>query len=112
MSQKSLLFSWTNPTQRTDESELTPDEINGLSYRLYEDGELIVDDIGEINFDLLLSGDESGVRSYTVTAVLGIEKLESPHSVPVAVNFTPAKAPTNLQVQWSADEASVGGSVG
>jgi len=111
MRQPSLLFSWTNPTQRTDESELTPEEINKLSYRLHQNGEMIVDDIGEINFELLMDGEEFGPRDYTVTAVL--YGLESPHSEPVTVNFTPTKAPTSLQVQWNAEgEASVGGSVG
>jgi hypothetical protein len=106
-----LLFSWGAPTGRTDGTQLTADEINKLNYRLYEDGALVVDDIGVLNFELLMNDKAEGTYSYTVTAVL--YGLESAHSEPALVNFIRPAAPTNLIAEWVAgSETSVGGAVG
>jgi hypothetical protein len=98
MRQPSLLFSWHAPTQRTDGSDLAADDINKLKYRLYEDGELAVDDIGVLNFELLMTDKPQQTYTYTVKAVL--YGLESPPSDPVAVNFIAPAAPLGFAVSW------------
>ena len=69
-----------------------------VNYRLYEGGELAVDNIAEPNFSLTMDGKEYGDYSYYVTAVRN--GLESPPSNTVIVNFTLPEAPTNLQFGW------------
>ena len=98
MRQPSLRFSWQAPQERTDGAALTPEEINKLHYRLYENGDLAVDDIGLLNFELLMSDKAHGSYTYTVTAVL--YGLESPPSEPAVVNFIPPAAPRNFAVSW------------
>lgn len=70
-----------------------------VHFRLYEDGEMAVDNIGQMNFELLMAGKPQGEYVYTVTAVrFG---LESQHSEPVTANFTRPAAPTGFSASWA-----------
>ena len=71
-------------------------------YRLYEDGELVVDNIGVLNFDLLLDSKPEGSYDYYVTAVDAESSAESVPSNTVTGNFIMPKAPTNLRVSFVA----------
>jgi len=72
------------------------------SYNLYENGELIVPDIGVLNFSLLMDGKPEGSYDYYVTAVDADRGLESAPSNTVTADFFVPAAPTNLAVSWSA----------
>ncbi|MFO8008711.1 MAG: hypothetical protein R6V05_13350, partial [Candidatus Brocadiia bacterium] len=78
MRQPSLKFSWNAPKVNTEGEPLAEEEINNLEFRIYENGELAVDEIGEIDFELLMEDKPEGQYEYTMTAVL--YGLESPHS--------------------------------
>jgi len=96
MRQPSIRINWVAPTQNVDGSPIPDPSV--LTYRLYEDGELAVDDIGALNFELLMEGREQRAYTYTVTAVrLG---LESAQSNPVTANFISPTAPTSVTVEW------------
>ncbi len=98
--QPSILFSWSAPAGRTDGTALTPEETSALTYRLYENGELAVDTIGELEFTLLMEGKPHGQYTYTATAVEALRGLESPPTEPVIINFIPPAAPTNFVASW------------
>jgi len=98
MRQPSLRFSWQAPLERTDGSLITPEEENKISYRLYENDQLVVDDIGLLNFELLMENKLHGTYKYHATAVL--YGLESPPSEVVIVNFIPPAAPRSFSVFW------------
>lgn len=78
----------------------THDNPEGLTYRLYEDGTLAVDDIGEMKFTLLMEGKPYKAYGYHVTAYDSRTKLESEASNVVTVNFTIPAAPTDLRASW------------
>lgn len=85
----SIRFLW-------EHADPHPDQVH---FRLYENGEQAVDDIGEMNFELLMNDKPPGEYVYTVTAVrFG---LESQHSEPVTANFTRPAAPTGLSASWA-----------
>jgi hypothetical protein len=109
MRQPSIRINWEAPTENTDGSSIPDPSV--LTYRLYEDGALAVDEIAALNFELLMDGREQRPYTYTVTAVrFG---LESPQSEPAVANFTVPTAPTNVTVEWfDSSETSVSGSVG
>jgi hypothetical protein len=71
--------------------------VNEVSFRLYENSDLAVDEIGELNFSLLMDEKEFGDYEYYVTAVRN--GLESEPSNTVVVNFTMPAAPTNLRAE-------------
>lgn len=96
----SLLFSWSQVT--TDTSGNTVNDPTAIVYRLYEDGQMIVDNIGEIEFSLLMTGKEHKAYSYYVTALDNTTKLESVPSNSVSVNFTLPAAPAGLSVKYFA----------
>lgn len=98
--QPSIQFSWQAPADRTDGTALTPEEINALSYRLHENGELAVDQIAEVNFTLLMEGKPHGQYTYTLTAVEALRGLESPPTEPVVINFIPPAAPVGFAASW------------
>ncbi len=98
--QPSILFNWGAPADRTDGTALTPQEIDALTYRLYENGKLAVDDIGERQFTLLMEGKPHGQYTYTATTVEALRGLESPPTEPVIINFIPPAAPTNFVASW------------
>lgn len=84
----SILFNWTHENPE------------GLTYRLFEDGELVVDEIGEMNFTLLMNGKPYKEYSYHVTAYDPRTKLESEASNVVTVNFMIPAAPRELRASW------------
>ena len=67
-----------------------------LEYRLYEDGAMIGDNIGVLNFSLSMEGKQPNTYSYYVTAVDLTTKLESVPSGAVSINFTLPSPPTGL----------------
>lgn len=70
-------------------------------FRLYENDQLAVDDIGELNFSLLMDGKPNGDYRYHVTAVDSDTNLESVPSNSVAVNFRQPAAPTGFKGSWA-----------
>lgn len=111
MRKPSLRISWIQPEARTDDTPLTDEERNRLVYRLYENGELAVDEIAELDFNLLMEDRPEGYYDLYVTAVLF--GLESPPSDEVRVPFFTPAAPRDFAVSWSElHGASVSGSVG
>jgi hypothetical protein len=95
-----ILFQW----------DYEQDYANEVSFRLYENSDLAVDEIGELNFSLLMDEKEFGDYEYYVTAVRN--GLESAPSNAVVVNFTMPAAPTNLRAELVGSITSVSGSVG
>jgi len=52
--------------------------VRDVTFRLYENNELIIDNIGELYLNLLMDGKEFGNYTYNVTAVLqGKESVKS-----------------------------------
>lgn len=94
----SLRFSWQSPVERTDGTQLSDEEINALSYTLYEDDVPVVEDIAAIEFELLMDGKPEKQYKYAVTASL--YRLESPQSEPVFVNFIRPTAPMSFGFSW------------
>ena len=111
MRKPSLRISFNPPALRTDGSALSPEDINKLWYRLYIDDEMVLDDIGRLEFEYLMEGEPEGVKEVQMTAVL--YGLESPRSEVIPVNFIAPAAPRNIIVgfDWY-EETSVSGSVG
>ncbi len=72
-----------------------------LEYRLYEDGAMVVDNIGELSFSLNMEGKQPNQYSYYVTAVDLTTRLESDPSNAVSINFTLPAAPTGLTVSFA-----------
>lgn len=66
-------------------------------FRIYENGTMIIDHVGALNFTVLMDGKAPGVYKYTATAVDKLTLLESAPSNEVAVNFTKPAAPTGLK---------------
>ena len=96
MRQPSIRINWQAPTENVDGSAIPDPSV--LTYRLYEDGKLVVDEIAALNFELLMEGREQKAYSYTLTAVrFG---LESPQSEPAIANFIPPTAPSGVTVEW------------
>ena len=109
--QPSILFTWKAPTTRVDGSELTPQEVAALEFLLFESGDLIVEDIGEPTFNLLMDDQPQGQKSYTVAARQ--YGLVGPQTEPYVVNFQAPAAPTDLAAEWIAgSEVSASGLVG
>ena len=103
MSQPHIPFKW----------DYDASQIENVHFRLYEDGEMIVDNIGELNFNLLMDDKDYKNYEYYVTAVRTDFDIESEPSNPYTVNFTRPAAPTNFRAEWVAgSETSVSGSVG
>ena len=65
-------------------------------FRLYENGQLIVDNIGELNFSLLMDSKPHADYRYSVTTFDPDRMLESAHSNEVEYSFFPPAAPTGL----------------
>jgi len=72
-------------------------------FRLYENGVLIVDDIAEPHFDLVMQDKAYGDYDYHVTAVRADFDIESEPSNTHTVNFTQPATPTNLRVERGVD---------
>ena len=69
------------------------------SFQLYENDVLIVHDIGETNFTLLMEGKDYADYPYHVRTVR--DGIVSEPSNTVVVNFTQPAAPTNLRATLS-----------
>lgn len=91
-----ITFSWTKPTTRADGTEL--ESIVPLSYKLYMDDTLWVDNIGELTFSA--TEIPEGPHSFSVTAFDETYRLESAKSEPVSVNFTRPAAPAGFTVSF------------
>jgi hypothetical protein len=102
MSQPHIPFKW----------DYDQPYVADVHFRLYEDGELVVDDIGELHFDLLMEGKELKEYTYHVTAVRSEFDIESDPSNSLMVPFTKPAAPTNFRIDGEWATASVSGSVG
>lgn len=90
---KKLNFSWS-----TSQSEANPQ----VEYRLYENGEMIIDNIAELQFTLLMTDKEPDTYAYHVTATDERNGLESAPSNVVEVAFFPPVAPSGLSATFSA----------
>jgi len=101
MSQPHIPFKW----------DYDASQLEAVHFRLYEDGEMIVDNIGELNFNLLMGDKDYKNYEYHVTAVRTDFDIESEPSNPYTVNFTRPAAPTNFRAEGYVT-ASVSGSVG
>lgn len=110
MRKPSLHISFKPPLERTDGTALSEEDVKNLWYRLYVNGEMVLDDIGEMEFDFLMEDEPHGVKEVTMTSVL--YGLESPQSGAVLVNFIPPAAPRDLAVEWDWQTTSLDGSVG
>jgi hypothetical protein len=86
-----LNFSWTHDTEGKE-----------IFYRLYEDDVLVVDNIEELNFSLLMDGKPFKTYRYHVTAVSKETNLESAPSNAVEVPFQAPKSPKNLKAYLAA----------
>lgn len=91
-----------------------------IHFRLYEKlegaeaGEMIIDNIGALNYSLLMNGKPPGKHEYWATTVSTefIEAgWESEASNSLIVDFTQPAAPTNFRIEKTV-ETSVSGSVG
>ena len=100
MSQPHIPFRWDYDQPYADE----------VHFVLYEDGEPVVNDIGNLYFDLTMEGKEFKEYTYHVTAVRTEYGIESDPSNTLTVNFTRPAAPTNFRIDLEA--VSVSGSVG
>jgi len=100
MSQPHILFAWDYDQPYAAD----------VHFRLYEDGEMVLDNIGELNYSLLMEGKEYKSYDFWVTAVKSQYGIESEPSNTVTVNFTQPAAPTNLRIDLTI--TSVSGSVG
>lgn len=69
-------------------------------FRLYENGSLVVDDIAEPSFSLLMDGKAIGEYRYHVTAVDSDTNLESVPSNTVSINFQKPAAPAGFSASW------------
>ena len=67
-------------------------------FRLYENGLMVVDNIGELNFSLLMDGKGYADYKYSVTTFDPDSMLESVHSNEVPYHFFPPAAPAGLSV--------------
>ena len=94
---KRITFTWTHGGQRESGE---PVDVAELEFRLYENGEMIVDNIGELQFSLLMDDKPNGVYKYEVTAV-DRNGLESDPSNTIEVNFYPPAAPDGLTASWA-----------
>lgn len=83
-----LKINWTH----------TDPEPNQVTFRLYENDVVIVDNIGEMEFSLLMEEKEQGVYEYSVDAVK--YGIASERSNSVSVNFTKPETPGDLTVSW------------
>ena len=66
-------------------------------FRLYENGQKVVDDIGEMKFSLLMDSHAHATYTYVVTAVDADKGLESTPSNSVRIPFFPPAAPTGFK---------------
>jgi hypothetical protein len=91
-----------------------------IHFRLYEklegeaEGQPIVDNIGALDYSLLMTGKPPGQHEYWVTTIstkYNPAGWESEASNSLIVDFTQPAAPTNFRIGTLA-EASVSGSVG
>jgi len=96
--QSHIEFSWKAPTTRTDGTPLTAKDIAALDYLLFESGNVVAEDVGKLQFSLLMKDEPEGPKSYTVAARQ--YGLVGPQSEPVIINFTAPAAPTNFRVSW------------
>lgn len=83
-----LKINWTH----------TDPEPHQVTFRLYENDVVIVDNIGEMKFSLLMEGKQQGVYAYSVDAVK--YGIASDRSNSASVNFTQPTAPVDLTVSW------------
>jgi len=98
MMQPHIEFSWNAPTTRTDGTPLTAEDIAALDYLLFESGNLIAEEIGELKFSLLMESESEGPKRYTVAARQ--YGLVGPQTEPVTINFTAPAAPTGFTASW------------
>lgn len=88
----SLNFTWTKPATREDGSPLGDSE---LTYKLYMDGDLAVDEILEPKFTMVSIPE--GEHDFQVSAFDTKYRLESGKSPTVTVNFIKPSAPSGLE---------------
>lgn len=88
-------LSWKPPTTREDGSPI----VDSLYYRLFEDGERIVDNIEVTNFSVTIENPPPSIK-YQVAAVNSVSGLRSELSEPFTVNFIKPLPPTGLSVSF------------
>lgn len=102
MSQPHISFAW----------DYDQPYVTDVHFVLYEDGAPVVDNIGNLNFDLTMEGKPFKEYAYHVTAVRSEFDIESGPSNSLTVNFTQPAAPTNFRIENDFVTTSVSGSVG
>ncbi len=87
----SLSFSWRHDNPAGSK----------ITFNLYENGELAVDGIAQLQFSLLMDGKPHGEYSYYVTATDSKTKLESDPSESVSINFMVPASPDGFTASWA-----------
>ena len=88
-------LSWVAPTTREDGSPL----IKKVYYRLFEEGEVIVDKIYETNFSVTVENPPPKLM-YQLATVVESSGEKSALSDPLIVNFIKPLPPTGLKVSF------------
>ena len=72
----------------------------GLTYNVYENDALIVENVGVLNFSIDMANRPSGNYIYQVSAVRTSDNVEGARSEPVTANFTqdPPLPPIGLSI--------------
>ena len=74
---------------------------SSITFNLYEDGEKVVSDIGQLSFTLLMDDKDQGSYDYYLTTFDTKTKLESIPSETLTINFTTPSAPTGFAASWA-----------
>ena len=88
-------LTWTPPTTKEDGTPITEE----MYYSLYEEGSLIVNNIGETNFSVTVESPPNAI-TYQVAAVFALSNLSGKLSDPFIVNFIQPNAPTGLTASF------------
>lgn len=89
-----LTFNMTAPTHKEDGSGIK----KAIHYRLYENDELVLDDIGTLSFDYLIDEPLQDSYAFSISSVITSLNLEGAKSKPVHVNFSRPNAPSGITV--------------
>ena len=88
-------LTWTPPTTKEDGTPITEE----MYYSLYEEGALIVNNIGETNFSVTVESPPNAI-TYQVAAVFVLGNLNGDLSDPFTLNFIKPNAPTGLTASF------------
>ena len=89
-------LSWTPPTTREDGTALTDED--KLTYRVFEDAQVIVDNIDATY--LSVNAEDNSKHESRLMTLIAATGLESAISEPLPVNFIKPLPPTGLSVSF------------